>query len=139
MDYLCDYYMFTDIMGCVDQRVKNMMMAFWYDPDKDKTLAYMIFYDCDTILGVRNDGRLKYSWDVDENTTDPELSTEDKTVYAYAGHDSVLWKNLREQFPDELAAAYKRIRERMSNSTISPCSMTNRVQNSVNVYTTLMR
>ena len=118
VDYLCDYYMFTDIMGCVDQRVKNMMMAFWYDPDKDKTLAYMIFYDCDTILGVRNDGRLKYSWDVDENTTDPELSTEDKTVYAYAGHDSVLWKNLREQFPDELAAAYKRIRERMSNSTI---------------------
>lgn len=118
VDYLCDYYMFTDIMGCVDQRVKNMMMAFWYDPDKDKTLAYMIFYDCDTILGVRNDGRLKYSWDIDENTTDPELSTEDKTVYAYAGHDSVLWKNLREQFPDELAAAYKRIRERMSNSTI---------------------
>ena len=118
VDYLCDYYMFTDIMGCVDQRVKNMMMAFWYDPDKDKTLAYMIFYDCDTILGVRNDGRLKYPWDVDENTTDPELSTEDKTVYAYAGHDSVLWKNLREQFPDELAAAYVRIRERMSNSTI---------------------
>lgn len=118
VDYLCDYYMFTDIMGCVDQRVKNMMMAFWYDPDKDKTLAYMIFYDCDTILGVRNDGRLKYPWDVDENTTDPELSTEGKTVYAYAGHDSVLWKNLREQFPGELAAAYVRIRERMSNSTI---------------------
>ena len=118
VDYLCDYYMFTDIMGCVDQRVKNMMMAFWYDPDKDKTLAYMIFYDCDTILGVRNDGRLKYGWDVDENTADPELSTEDKTVYAYAGHDSVLWKNLREQFPDELEAAYRRIREKMSNSTI---------------------
>lgn len=72
----------------------------------------------DTILGVRNDGRLKYSWDVDENTVDPELSTEEKTVYAYAGHDSVLWKNLREQFPEELQAAYRRIRERMSNSTI---------------------
>lgn len=118
VDYLCDYYMFTEIMGCVDQRVKNMMMGFWYDPEKDKVLAYMIFYDCDTILGVRNDGRLKYSWDVDENTVDPELSTEEKTVYAYAGHDSVLWKNLREQFPEELQAAYRRIRERMSNSTI---------------------
>ena len=118
VNYLCDYYMFTEIMGCVDQRVKNMMMVFWYDPEKDKVLAYMIFYDCDTILGVRNDGRLKYSWDVDENTVDPELSTEEKTVYAYAGHDSVLWKNLREQFPEELQAAYRRIRERMSNSTI---------------------
>ena len=118
VDYLCDYYMFTEIMGCVDQRVKNMMMGFWYDPEKDKVLAYMIFYDCDTILGVRNDGRLKYSWDMDENTVDSELSTEEKTVYAYAGHDSVLWKNLREQFPEELQAAYRRIRERMSNSTI---------------------
>lgn len=118
VDYLCDYYMFTEIMGCVDQRVKNMMMGFWYDPEKDKVLVYMIFYDCDTILSVRNDGRLKYSWDVDENTVDPELSTEEKTVYAYAGHDSVLWKNLREQFPEELQAAYRRIRERMSNSTI---------------------
>lgn len=118
VDYLCDYYMFTDIMGCVDQRVKNMMMGFWYKPEVDKVLAYMIFYDCDTILGVRNDGRLKYSWDINEETTDPELSTEDKTVYAYAGHDSILWKNLREQFSDELAAAYKRIREKMSNSTI---------------------
>ena len=123
--YLCDYYMFTDIMGCVDQRVKNMMLGFWHkeeawtaeDPMRGMR-GYFIFYDCDTILGVRNDGRLKYSWDVDENTTDPELSTEDKTVYAYAGHDSVLWKNLREQFPEELAAAYKRIREKMSNSTI---------------------
>lgn len=118
VDYLCDYYAFTDVMGCVDQRVKNMMMAFWYDPDKGKMLAYMIFYDNDTILGVRNDGRLKYGWDIDEETTDPELSTSTKTVYAYAGHDSVLWKNLREQFADELGAAYRRLRARMTNEYI---------------------
>lgn len=116
--YLCDYYVITDVKGCVDQRVKNMMMAFWYDPVTKKILAYMIFYDNDTIYGLRNDTRLRYLWDIDENTIDTELSTETKTVYAFAGHDSVLWKNLREQFPDELAAAYKRIREKMSNSTI---------------------
>lgn len=116
VDYLCDYYMFTDLFACVDQRVKNMMMAFWYNPDKDKVLAYMIFYDNDTILGVRNDGRLKYDWDINEETTDPELSTSGRTVYAYAGHDSVLWKNLREQFADELGSAYKRIRAVLSNS-----------------------
>ena len=118
VDYLCDYYEFTDIFACVDQRVKNMMMAFWYSPDADKMLAYMIFYDNDTILGVRNDGRLKYNWDVDENTVDPELSTAEKTVYAFAGHDSVLWKNLREQFPDELKAAYVRIRAKLTNDAI---------------------
>ena len=118
VDYLCDYYMFTEIFGCVDQRVKNMMMAFWYDPDKAKMLAYMIFYDNDTILGVRNDGRLKYNWDLDNDTIDTELTTPEKTVYAYAGHDSVLWKNLREQFPDELGAAYKRLRARMTNELV---------------------
>ena len=118
INYLCDYYMFTDIFGAVDQRVKNMMLAFWYSPDADKVLAYMIFYDNDTILGVRNDGRLKYNWDITENTVDPELSTPEKTVYAYAGHNSVLWKNLRSQFPNELEASYKRVRNRMTNDTI---------------------
>lgn len=98
VDYLCDYYMFTEIFGCVDQRVKNMMMAFWYDPDKAKMLAYMIFYDNDTILGVRNDGRLKYNWDLDNDTIDTELTTPEKTVYAYAGHDSVLWKTFVNNF-----------------------------------------
>ena len=116
VNYLCDYYMFTDMFACVDQRVKNMMMAFWYNPDVDKVLAYMIFYDNDTILGVRNDGRLKYDWDINEETTDPELSTQSRTVYAYAGHDSVLWKNLRENFADELGDAYRRIRAALTIS-----------------------
>ena len=118
VNYLCDYYEFTDIFACVDQRVKNMMMAFWYSPGVDKMLAYMIFYDNDTILGVRNDGRLKYNWDVDENTIDTELSTPEKTVYAFAGHDSVLWKNLREQFPNELRDAYVRLRSKLTNDNI---------------------
>jgi len=118
VDYLCDYYMFTEVFGCVDQRVKNMMMAFWYKPEVNRMLAYMIFYDCDTILGVRNDGRLKYNWDLNHNTVDPELSTPTNTVYAFAGHNSVLWNNLRELFPDQLAAAYSRIRAKMTNDFI---------------------
>ena len=115
VNYLCDYFMFTEIFGCVDQRVKNMMLAFWYNPDKVKMMAYMIFYDGDTILGIRNDGRLKYNWDLDHTTVDPELSTPEKTVYAFAGHDSALWNNLRELFPEQLSAAYIRIRAKMSN------------------------
>ncbi|MCC8146120.1 MAG: CotH kinase family protein, partial [Bacteroidales bacterium] len=118
VNYLCDYFMFTEIFGCVDQRVKNMMFGFWYSPDAGKMLCYPIFYDCDTILGVRNDGRLKYSWDIDENSIDPELSSEGKVVYAYAGHESVLWNNLRTQFADQLKETYKRIRQRMTNEAI---------------------
>ena len=138
VDYLCDYYMFTEIMGCVDQRVKNMMMGFWYDPEKDKVLAYMIFYDCDTILGVRNDGRLKYSWDVDENTVDPELSTEEKrcmpmlVMIVYCGRIFVnsSRKNCRlrtDVFVNECQTAL-----------YLKCSMTSRAQSSVNEYITLM-
>ena len=116
--HLCDYYMITDMLGAVDQRVKNMMMGFWYNPDVDKVLAYMIFYDNDTILGVRNDGKLKYDWTIDEETTDPELSTSSRPVYAFAGHDSVLWKNLRSQFATELGDAYRRLRAKMTNDYI---------------------
>ncbi|MFR9651404.1 MAG: CotH kinase family protein, partial [Rikenellaceae bacterium] len=115
--YLCDYFMFTQIFGSVDQMVKNSMLAFFYDPITDKKLGYYIFYDNDTVLGVRNDGRLKYDPFVDRQTIDTELSTDDRTVYAYAGHDSVLWNNL-ELMHDELEASYKRLRPVLSNEDI---------------------
>lgn len=118
LPHLANYYQFTDILGAVDQRVKNMMLGFWYSPEKDKVLAYMIFYDNDTIMGVRNDGTLKYNWDIDHNTLDPELSTSDRPVYAYAGRQSVLWENLRNQFEDELQKAYTRIRSKLTNDYI---------------------
>lgn len=119
VDHLCSYYMLTDLLGAVDQRVKNAMLGFWYDPDVDKVLGYYIFYDNDTILGLRNDGRLKYYYDIDHNTIDPELSASaGKNIYAFAGHDSVLWKNLREQFAPQLETAYKRLRSVMTNEYI---------------------
>lgn len=116
--HIANYYQFTDILGAVDQRVKNMMLGFWYSPTADKVLAYMIFYDNDTILGVRNDGTLKYNWDIDHNTLDPELSTQSRQVYAYAGRQSVLWENLRNVFSDELQKAYTRIRSKLTNDYI---------------------
>jgi len=122
--YLCAYYMLTDINGCVDQRVKNMMLCFFYDPNASdhpvmgKMRGYFIFYDNDTINGLRNDGRNKYPWWMDENTLDEELSVGGRRVYAYAGHDSVLWNNLRTQFGDELQDAYRKLRAKMSDELI---------------------
>ena len=95
------------------------MLGFWYNPDVDKMLGYYIFYDNDTILGVRNDGRLKYYWDINHTTIDPELTAAaGKTIYAYAGHDSVLWENLRNEFATELQEAYIRLRAQMTNDYI---------------------
>lgn len=118
VDYMCAYFILTQMFGSVDQMVKNAMIAFYYDPEKDKILAYYIFYDNDTILGVRNDSRLIYLWDVNRQTIDKELSTAEKTVYAYAGHDSVLWNNLENTFSDKLQDAYKRLRKKMMNEYI---------------------
>lgn len=118
VNYLCDYEIITQVFGCVDQKVKNCMLAFYYDPKTQKVLGYFIFYDNDTILGVRNDGRLKYNWDLDENTIDPELSTSTKTVYAYAGHDSVLWNLVRQTLTDELSKSYKRLRAKITDEYI---------------------
>lgn len=121
---LCDYFMFTEIFGCVDQRVKNMMLCFFYDPNASdhpimgKVRGYFIFYDNDTINGLRNDGRNKYPWWMDENTLDEELSVGGRRVYAYAGHDSVLWNNLRTQFGDELQESYRRIRSKLTDELI---------------------
>lgn len=119
VQHLCKYFAFTQIMGAVDQMVKNAMLAFWYSPDKDKMLAYYIFYDNDTILGVRNDGRLKYDWELNRQTLDPELTASSGTnVYAYMGHDSVLWNNLETQFKDEIRDAYKSIRSYLTNDRL---------------------
>lgn len=116
--FLCDYYILNDCTAGVDQRVKNMMFAFWYDPDYsgkgDGMLCYPIYYDCDTILGVRNDGRLVYNWDIDENSPGDPSNPDDGT-YAFAGHDSVLWKNLRDLCQTELSESYIRLRN--SNMT----------------------
>lgn len=117
--HLCSYFTFTQWLGMVDQMVKNAMLGFWYDPVSQRMLAYYIFYDGDTILGVRNDGRLKYSWDVDRNTLDPELTAAaGKNVYAFMGHDSVLWNNLEATFQTELAEAYTRLRQYLNNDVI---------------------
>lgn len=118
VDYMCAYFILTQIFGNVDQMVKNAMIAFFYDPDTDKVLAYYIFYDNDTLMGVRNDSRLIYLWDINRQSIDTELSTADKTVYAYAGHDSVLWNNLESNCQTEIQAVYKRLRAVMSNEYI---------------------
>ena len=80
---LASYYVYLMRFGAVDQTVKNSMIT-----TEDGNHWYFILYDNDTILGVRNDGLLKYGPEIDRQSPDPELGG-----YAYAGHDSVLWNN----------------------------------------------
>lgn len=109
VNYLCSYYTITDCLAAADQRVKNMMWAFWYDPAVEnheimgKMRCFPIFYDNDTVLGLDNTGKIAINWDADENTKNGDS-------YAFAGHDMTVWVNLRAICQDYLEAAYSRLR-----------------------------
>ena len=79
------YYVYLMRFGAVDQVVKNAMFT-----TEDGLHWYYINYDNDTINGVRNDGALKFGYDIDRQSTDPDAPT----TYCYAGHESVLWNCL---------------------------------------------
>lgn len=116
LTFLCDYYTLNDTVAGADQRKKNMMWAFWYNPDATehevmgKMRCYIIYYDNDTILGVDNSGAITVPWDADENTLTSSGS------YVFAGHDSVLWQNLRVCFASELRDSYRKLRDVMNDS-----------------------
>lgn len=80
------YYVYAIRHGAVDQIVKNSMLT-----TEDGEHFFWILYDNDTINGLRNDGRLKYPPTIDRQSLDTDFT---ETVYAYAGHDSVLWNNM---------------------------------------------
>lgn len=94
------YYCYTQRFGAVDQMVKNCMLTSYGKGAKGSFRKWgFINYDNDTVLGVRNDGRLVYDYTIDRQTIDPSFA---QKTYAYMGHDSVLWNNLEadEEFMD---------------------------------------
>ena len=94
MNKMAAYYIYLMRFGGVDQTVKNSMLTTEGPASDDPnstlpSLWYFINYDNDTILGVKNDGRLVF---------DPYITrqTKDGTGYVYAGRESTLWNNLEE-------------------------------------------
>lgn len=108
VDSLTGWYILTEYFMMVDQRAKNMMLATW-----DGRLWYFIPYDNDTVLGVRNDGKVVYDYTIDEETYDESIGS-----YAYAGHDSLLWKLVRQALPTELDATAQKLRGVMSRERV---------------------
>ena len=61
-------------------------------------------YDMDTAIGINNEGSLVFSYnleDIDKTAGGADI---------FNGQQSVLWKNLREMFPEELRAMYQTLR-----------------------------
>ena len=106
VNYLVKYYVLTKFFACVDQRIKNSMLAFLCEPDADNNdgtidsqspmghmRAFVIFYDNDTILGLSNDGTLKWPWNVDEGNNNTDYSGNISAAYAGTGACG-LWETL---------------------------------------------
>ena len=79
------WYLITDYLMAVDNRVKNMMLATW-----DGLHWQFLPYDMDTLLGLRNDARLVFDYMTMWDTFDASQND-----YSFAGHDSVLWNLVR--------------------------------------------
>lgn len=102
-DFLLTYYVLTEALLMVDSRVKNMMIATWGPeklPDGTYTknhIFYPIFYDMDTMLGLDNAGKERFSYaDMDDN---PDI---------YNGN-CVLWNFVRDALPYEINAQYNKL------------------------------
>ena len=74
------YYIYLIRFAAVDQTVKNAMFT-----SEDGQHWYYINYDNDTILGVRNDGLLKYGPEITRNSFDDEIND-----FCYAARESTL-------------------------------------------------
>ena len=116
-DFLLTYYLITEALLMADSRVKNMMIATW-GPEwryllKDGSIVksrpsdaskiqeshfgyifYPIFYDMDTMLGLNNEGRMKFKY-----------YTEDTEEGVYNGAN-VLWHLVRDSLGTEIMIQY---------------------------------
>lgn len=100
VDALVFYYVFTEIFLCIDQREKNAFPTLYAELGK----WIVLFYDADSSLGTDNKGNLTFSPFLED------IDYTDAGDPVYNGQNSVLWKNLREAFSDEITAEYQRLR-----------------------------
>ena len=61
-------------------------------------------YDMDTAIGINNDGQLVFDYRLED------IDHQQGGAPIFNGQDSVIWKNIRAAFPDELATMYRNLR-----------------------------
>ena len=94
------YYLFTELLLCMDQREKNVLWR--YDGTLDRWWAD--YYDADSIIGFNNQAQPVFDYyleDIDYTASgDP----------VYNGQNSVFWQNVRATRHDNIKALYQEMR-----------------------------
>lgn len=99
LDMMAAYYIYLMRFGGVDQTVKNAMLTTEGSDDNTNldlpSKWYFINYDNDTVLGVKNDGRLVFDPYITRDSIENNQVDEDgNAAYCYAGRNSTMWNNL---------------------------------------------
>lgn len=101
------YYVFTELFLMVDSRAKNLFIGF---SGSDTTGLQHIDrkavaepYDMDTAIGTNNEGSLVFGYSLEDTDTVAGANV-------FNGQESVLWCNLRDAFPGEIASTYQTLR-----------------------------
>ena len=110
-DAMLFYYLFTETFLMVDNRAKNFFPV--YDPNLQRW--YPFPYDFDTALGINNEGQLAFDYDLEDQD---KLGGYD----VYNAQESVLWNNIRDAFPADLAAMYVKLRNTSDSTGVIPFS-----------------
>lgn len=107
------YFVLTHWFACLDQRIKNCMLAFYADPygvtsqeastsPLNYVRAFWLFYDNDTLLGLNNAGEITVPWNFYE--------TDSQNGFPGVGMHG-LWNNLQKCYE-----VYKEGRDTTSSS-----------------------
>lgn len=94
VNHLIDYYLLVYFFGLVDNLGKNMVMTTWGKDINGNVIWYPMFYDCDSELGLTNDGQLRYGSGIDMETGDFNTS------------NSRLWTKLKRNFNSQITERY---------------------------------
>lgn len=110
-EYLLRYLIYCLVMGAVDSLGKNMKLATW----DNGTTWYPQIYDCDTTIGLNNEGVLAF--------TESNIKIE-AGIYNTSG--SRLWSRLIELMWEDIKAEYTKMRNTtLTLENIYECIITN--------------
>lgn len=98
LPHLIDYYLIAYAFGMIDNLGKNMVMTTFGQNENGDTIWYPSFYDCDSVLGLANNGEIRYDAGVDMNSD------------AFNTRNSALWTKLKRNFEQEIQNRYYELR-----------------------------
>lgn len=99
VEELMDYFLIVNLLGLVDNLGKNMVICTWGRDTEQNMIWHPMFYDCDSSLGLTNDGELTYGSGIDMERGD------------FNTYDSNLWVKLLRNFQTEIRVRYGYLRD----------------------------